>query len=169
MSEIGGFCCSRVQHSMMVFHSTSSTTAEIHSGRLITSESPKEVYKLEEYISPIVGIIKFIFTNGGDPVAANIGSIVKALTLKSSHCFYLQLLLLVKSLLSDSMEESPEYLSCASPYTFAMHFLNADGLKVLLWLCTNKTPDIRALSLKLIDILASYRNLIKVLYIYIYI
>lgn len=61
------------------------------------------------------------------------------------------MLKLLKVLLLDSRSDH----DCASPIDFATHFLKAKGLQILLYLCSNSSLDVKAMSVKLIDVLSS--------------
>ena len=67
------------------------------------------------------------------------------------------MLKLLKVLLLDSKEDR----HCASPVEFASHFINAKGLQILLYLCSNSSFDVKSMCIKLIDVLSSHTNLIK--------
>lgn len=68
------------------------------------------------------------------------------------------MLKLLKVLLLDSKEDR----HCASPADFASQLLKTKGLQVLLYLCSNSTFDVKAMCVKLIDVLSSHTSLIKV-------
>lgn len=67
------------------------------------------------------------------------------------------MLKLLKVLLLDSKDEG----HCAKPSDFAAHFINAKGLNILLYLCSNSSFDVKTMCIKLIDVLTSHTNLIK--------
>lgn len=68
------------------------------------------------------------------------------------------MLKLLKVLLLDSREDK----HCASPVEFAVHFLNAKGLQILLYLCSNSSFDVKSMCIKLIDVLSSHTSHIKI-------
>lgn len=69
------------------------------------------------------------------------------------------MLKLLKVLLLDSKEGDSQH--CASPGDFAAYFLKANGMQVLLYLCSNSSFDVKAMCVKLIDVLSSHTSLIK--------
>jgi hypothetical protein len=68
------------------------------------------------------------------------------------------MLKLLKVLLLDSKEDR----HCASPADFAHHFLKAKGLQILLQLCSHSSFDVKAMCVKLLDVLTAHASLIKV-------
>jgi hypothetical protein len=68
------------------------------------------------------------------------------------------MLKLLKVLLLDSKDEG----HCAKPSDFAAHFIHAKGLNILLYLCSNSSFDVKSMCVKLIDVLSSHTELIKV-------
>lgn len=70
------------------------------------------------------------------------------------------MLKLLKVLLLDSKDGDGHH--CASPSDFASFFLKANGLQVLLYLCSNSSFDVKSMCVKLIDVLSSHTNLIKI-------
>ena len=81
--------------------------------------------------------------------------IAKSLTVKSCACFHIQMLKLLKVLLLDKSDNE-----CASPIEFASKFLEVNGLQILLYLCQNASFDVKAMCIKLIDVLSSQTQLI---------
>lgn len=83
--------------------------------------------------------------------------IARALTVKTSQCFHLQMLKLLKVLLLDSKEDR----QCASPADFAASFLKAKGMHILMYLCSHSSFDVKSMCVKLIDVLSSHTTLVK--------
>ena len=98
-----------------------------------------------------------MLTSGGDEIIEQIDYIAKSLTVKSCPCFHLQMLKLLKVLLLDSNADN----ECASPIEFAQRFLSSKGLQILLYLCQNASFDVRAMCIKLIDVLSSQTQMIQ--------
>ena len=113
-------------------------------------------YKINKYLEPIAAVLEYVLTSGGDEILEQIEYIAKSLTVKSCPCFHLQMLKLLKVLLLDSRSDN----ECASPIEFAGRFLNAKGLEILLYLCQNASFDVKAMCIKLIDVLSSQTQLI---------
>ena len=109
----------------------------------------KKIHNIEKYLVPIAGVLEGILTSGGNEVLEHIKYIARALTVKTSPCFHLQMLKLLKVLLLDQKENN----HCASPVDFAAHFLQGKGLQVLLNLCKNSSFDVKSMCIKLIDVL----------------
>jgi hypothetical protein len=105
-------------------------------------------------IEPIIQIVQKIFLTGGNSprLTEQIQYLGQVLTSKTQPCFKLQILKLLKVLLVDSKQET----FCDSPQNYADQFFKVDGVKILLYLCTNSPLDIKSMSMKLIDALSSY-------------
>lgn len=116
------------------------------------------IHNIERYLGPIAGVLEKVLTSGGNEVLDQIQYIAKSLGVKSTPCFHLQMLKLLKVLLLDSKEDR----HCASPSDFASFFLKANGLQILLYLCSNSSFDVKAMCVKLIDVLSSHSQMIKV-------
>lgn len=112
---------------------------------------------IEKYLEPISGVLEYVLTNGGYEILGQIEFIARSLIAKSCASFHLQMLKLLKVLLIDSRND----LDCASPIDFATSFLNANGLQILLYLCQNASYDVKAMCIKLIDVLSSHTQLIQ--------
>ena len=108
-------------------------------------------YNINKYLEPIAAVLEYVLTSGGDEIIEQIDYIAKSLTVKSCPCFHLQMLKLLKVLLLDSNSDN----DCASPIEFAQRFLSSKGLQILLYLCQNASFDVRAMCIKLIDVLSS--------------
>ena len=65
------------------------------------------------------------------------------------------MLKLLKILLLDQADND-----CASPSEFASQFLDVNGLQILLFLCQNASFDVKAMCIKLIDLISSHTKLI---------
>lgn len=115
------------------------------------------VHEINRYLEPIAAVLEYVLTSGGDHILEQIEFIAKSLTVKSCPCFHLQMLKLLKVLLLDSRSDN----DCASPIEFASRFLNVKGLQILLYLCQNATFDVKAMCIKLIDVLSSQTQLIQ--------
>ena len=111
-----------------------------------------KINNLNKYLGPIAGVLEGVLTSGGNEILDQIQYIAKALTIKfrSSNCFHLQILKLLKVLLLDSKEDR----HCASPAEFASALLKSKGLQILLYLCTDSSFDVKSMCVKLIDVLA---------------
>ena len=81
-------------------------------------------HDIDKYLSPIAGVLEGVLTCGGNEILDQIQHLARSLTMKTSACFHLQMLMLLKVLLLDSKEDR----HCASPADFAGHFLRAKGL-----------------------------------------
>lgn len=115
-----------------------------------------EPVMIEKYLEPISGVLEYVLTNGGYEILGQIEFIARSLIAKSCASFHLQMLKLLKVLLIDSRND----LDCASPIDFAKSFLSANGLQILLYLCQNASFDVKAMCIKLIDVLSSHTQLI---------
>lgn len=71
------------------------------------------------------------------------------------HLLFLKLL---KTLLCDSAGPNRH---CASPSTFATYFQTENGFHILLYLCVKSTSDVKAMCIKLIDVLSSQGGMVK--------
>jgi hypothetical protein len=69
---------------------------EKHQGRVLS---------IEKYLGPIGGVLEKVLTSGGNEVLDQIQYIAKSLAIKTSPCFHLQMLKLLKVLLLDSKED----------------------------------------------------------------
>lgn len=114
---------------------------------------PKDlpIYNINKYLEPIAGVLEYVLTSGGTEVLNQIQYIAKSLTVKSCACFHIQMLKLLKVLLLDKSDND-----CASPSEFASKFLDVNGLQILLFLCQNASFDVKAMCIKLIDVLSSH-------------
>ena len=121
--------------------------------------SKQRIHHLDRYLAPIAGVLEGVLTSGGNEVLDQIQYIAKSLTVKSSPCFHLQMLKLLKVLLLDSYSKNGGH--CASPADFAAQLLKSKGLQILLYLCSNSSFDVKAMCVKLIDVLSSHTTHIK--------
>lgn len=113
--------------------------------------------QVDRLLEPIAGVLECVLTSGGNEILNEIDHLTHSLTLKSCACFQMQVLKLIKVLLLDSNSDH----ECASPVEFAQRFINAKGLEILLHLCANNASlDVKAMCIKLIDVLSSHSNLI---------
>ena len=96
-------------------------TSLVSAGNVNPFKMPQEngqhskIHHIDKYLGPIAGVLEGVLTCGGNQVLDQIQYIAKALTVKSSPCFHLQMLKLLKVLLLDSKEDR----HCASPADFA--------------------------------------------------
>ena len=144
-----GICCD--------YHKLSLMQGQKGASRGLDQVVAQKVTNLEKLLTPIAAVIEFVLTNGGDAVLDQTEYLVSALVTKTPPCFRMQILKLLKILLLDSKEER----FCASPVNFAAHFVAANGLQTLLYLCLNSPLDVKSMCIKLIDVLSSHTNLIK--------
>ena len=114
-------------------------------------------HQIDKYLGPIAGVLEGVLTSGGNEVLDQIQYIAKALTVKTSSCFHLQMLKLLKVLLLDSKEDR----QCASPADFAASFMKAKGMHILMYLCSHSSFDVKSMCVKLIDVLSSHTTLVK--------
>ena len=113
------------------------------------------INNIAKYLEPIAGVLEYVLTNGGSEVLPQIQYLAKSLSVKSCACFHIQILKLLKVLLLDKADNE-----CASPSEFASKFLDVNGLQILLFLCQNASFDVKAMCIKLIDLISSHTQLI---------
>ncbi|CAG9332437.1 unnamed protein product [Blepharisma stoltei] len=106
----------------------------------------------KEQICDIVSVIEIIFLTVGEAMAAEINNIISALFGKSSSFIQIQLLQLLKTLLSDR----PGDVFGAPASVFAKNFIDASGLELLLFLISSSVSEVRTLSLALTDTILNY-------------
>jgi hypothetical protein len=97
----------------------------------------KEDSSMKE-ISLVLGVVEKLFIKGGEVVSENIKFLTPALTSKASASFKFEILKLLKVLLVDTKEDA----ICPSPLTFAKHFIDNNGMHILLYLCINSPLDV---------------------------
>ncbi len=152
ISEIrdGGHCCAFHRDTMNTFYSGQPSVVRQQSTwimiegdieqtpKLMKKQSnpfeqknPQKIHNIDKYLGPIAGVLEGVLTTGGNEVVDQIQFIANSLTFKTSACFHLQILKLLKVLLLDTNEKA----HCATPADFAAAFLKAKGLHILLHLC----------------------------------
>jgi hypothetical protein len=81
---------------------------------------------VDKYLEPISGVLETVLTSGGKEIFGEIDHIAKSLCLKSSPCYHLHLLKLLKVLFLDSKQQSSKDSNQSAD--FAKQFLAGKGL-----------------------------------------
>lgn len=89
----------------------------------------KEENPMKE-LALILGVVEKLFIKGGESISENIKYLTSALTSKASAHFKFEILKLLKVLLVDTKSDP----ICPSPMTFADHFIENQGMHILLYL-----------------------------------
>jgi hypothetical protein len=131
---------------------------------------PKQpVYAIRRYLEPIAAVLENVMTTGGEDVLDEIQYIAKSLAAKSCPCFHIQMLQLLKVLLIDSRPDADPKKNQAAGDTSKMQnsrvgiryrFYEVKGLQILLYLCQNAALDVKAMCIKIIDMLSTQTSLI---------
>jgi hypothetical protein len=76
-------------------------------GTLRSARSHGEDLKVDrtyEYLEPIAAVLENVLTSGAPEILEQVDTLAKCLTARSSSCFYLQILKLLKVLLLDTSD-----------------------------------------------------------------
>ena len=170
----GAFCCEYHKRTFFMLYSPWQSEGLPLSQRSLSSTQPLAVLgsdkkagqppssksfpflDINKYLEPIAGVLEYVLTSGGTEVLSQIQFIAKSLTVKSCACFHIQMLKLLKVLLVDKADNE-----CASPSEIASKFLEVNGLQILLFLCQKASFDVKAMCIKLIDVLSLHTQLIQ--------